>query len=550
MWTKALKPLVMMQLKDKIDFSFLKSKKQTISKIVLSVLGFVLITAVIFVLFYVSKLLKLFHLINIIPVSVVVIIFTVMELLSILSCTFRLMQNLYFAKDNQVLLTLPVTTNQVFTSKIIVFYLYELIKNLYFFVPLFLAYGLIAGLPIYFYLWLVVCWVLISALTVSISALLSIFAMLISIFLKNFNIIKIFLFLTIVGLGIWGIVEIINLIPANLDLVGSWGTIFWEIQDFLSAFTTKMYPFTKLTEMVVGGYVGIQPKLFSLTTLWVFLSVLATIVLCIALAFLISKPLFFRMASKPFEYRKITLERRNKNKKRNSFLSSVRMEILNLFRTSEEFVSLLGTAIALPIMILLLNKLFSAMSTSLQGDNMTVSFNFLIILLIALASNGKIASIYSREGSASYLIKTRPSEYRKSLIAKLVPSVVIMSLSILISVGVFRIFSKLSIFNTVLLGLSAVFIYLLHLFWSAEMDVMNPQSAQYATTGSHVSNPNETKSSIAMFFLAFLFFAISLFLSGESINNAWIKVVLIALALLVYRVWSFVNKIKYYYKEK
>ena len=539
-----------MQLKDKIDFSFLKSKKQTISKIVLSVLGFVLITAVIFVLFYVSKLLKLFHLINIIPVSVVVIIFTVMELLSILSCTFRLMQNLYFAKDNQVLLTLPVTTNQVFTSKIIVFYLYELIKNLYFFVPLFLAYGLIAGLPIYFYLWLVVCWVLISALTVSISALLSIFAMLISIFLKNFNIIKIFLFLTIVGLGIWGIVEIINLIPANLDLVGSWGTIFWEIQDFLSAFTTKMYPFTKLTEMVVGGYVGIQPKLFSLTTLWVFLSVLATIVLCIALAFLISKPLFFRMASKPFEYRKITLERRNKNKKRNSFLSSVRMEILNLFRTSEEFVSLLGTAIALPIMILLLNKLFSAMSTSLQGDNMTVSFNFLIILLIALASNGKIASIYSREGSASYLIKTRPSEYRKSLIAKLVPSVVIMSLSILISVGVFRIFSKLSIFNTVLLGLSAVFIYLLHLFWSAEMDVMNPQSAQYATTGSHVSNPNETKSSIAMFFLAFLFFAISLFLSGESINNAWIKVVLIALALLVYRVWSFVNKIKYYYKEK
>lgn len=550
MWTKALKPLVMMQLKDKIDFSFLKSKKQTISKIVLSVLGFVLITAVIFVLFYVSKLLKLFHLINIIPVSVVVIIFTVMELLSILSCTFRLMQNLYFAKDNQVLLTLPVTTNQVFTSKIIVFYLYELIKNLYFFVPLFLAYGLIAGLPIYFYLWLVVCWVLISALTVSISALLSIFAMLISIFLKNFNIIKIFLFLTIVGLGIWGIVEIINLIPANLDLVGSWGTIFWEIQDFLSAFTTKMYPFTKLTEMVVGGYVGIQPKLFSLTTLWVFLSVLATIVLCIALAFLISKPLFFRMASKPFEYRKITLERRNKNKKRNSFLSSVRMEILNLFRTSEEFVSLLGTAIALPIMILLLNKLFSAMSTSLQGDNMTVSFNFLIILLIALASNGKIASIYSREGSASYLIKTRPSEYRKSLLAKLVPSVVIMSLSILISVGVFRIFSKLSIFNTVLLGLSAVFIYLLHLFWSAEMDVMNPQSAQYATTGSHVSNPNETKSSIAMFFLAFLFFAISLFLSGESINNAWIKVVLIALALLVYRVWSFVNKIKYYYKEK
>ena len=33
---KALKPLVMMQLKDKIDLSFLKSKKQTITKVILS----------------------------------------------------------------------------------------------------------------------------------------------------------------------------------------------------------------------------------------------------------------------------------------------------------------------------------------------------------------------------------------------------------------------------------------------------------------------------------------------------------------------------------
>jgi len=44
---KHLKPLVMMQLKDKIDFSFLKSKKKTISKIVFSILGFVAVTAVI-----------------------------------------------------------------------------------------------------------------------------------------------------------------------------------------------------------------------------------------------------------------------------------------------------------------------------------------------------------------------------------------------------------------------------------------------------------------------------------------------------------------------
>ena len=82
------------------------------------------------------------------------------------------------------------------------------------------------------------------------------------------------------------------------------------------------------------------------------------------------------------------------------------------------------------------------------------------------------------------------------------------------------------------------------------MDVMNPQYDQYATTGTHISNPNETKSTIAMLFLSFVFFGISLFLSVENIATAWIKVGIVALAILGYRIWSFYNKVKYYYKEK
>ena len=139
--------------------------------------------------------------------------------------------------------------------------------------------------------------------------------MMLSIFLKNFSLVRTILFIAVVALGIWAIVEIIYLIPENLDIVGSWGTIFWKIQDFLTAFTKIMYPFSKITELVVGGYVGIQPKLFSISTLWILLSVLGVIIVCLGLAFLISKPLFFKMASKPFEYRKITLERNNKNRK-------------------------------------------------------------------------------------------------------------------------------------------------------------------------------------------------------------------------------------------
>lgn len=546
----SLKPLVLMQLKDKLDLSYLNSKKDTIRKIGLSIGSFAIITALIYVLFYVAKLLRLFHIVAIIPVSVVVIAFTVMQLLSIVSCTFRLMNNLYFSKDNQFLLTMPATTNQLFISKIIVFFLYELLRNLYFFVPLFFAYGLTAGLPIYFYLWMIVCWLLISALTVSISALLSIFAMLISIFLKNFSVVKVILFCSVVGFVVWLLIQVIGLIPANLDLVGSWGTIFWRIQDFLTMFMEKFAPFAYLTQLVIGGYDGLKPKLFSAETLPILAVVIGVTIVCLLLSFVITKPLFFRMASKPFEYRKVNVNRVIKNKKVSPFLSSVKIQITNILRNSDELYSLMSSAIALPILILLLNKLYAAMSTSNLGNHMTISFNLLIILLIALATNGKLASIYSREGGASQLVKTRPNEYTHSLLAKLIPNMVVMSISIIAAVNVFALFNEISTINTILFGVSAVFIYNAHALWSAEMDVMNPQHAQYAATGGHISNPNETKSSAFMFILAFLFFVISLFLSMENIKVSWIKVATVALVLLVFRIWSYVNKVRVYYKEK
>ena len=547
---KLIRPLVMMQLKDKIDLSYLKSKKTAIQKIILSILAFVLITAVIFVLLFLSKFLKLFHLIDIVPTSVIVVVFTIMEALSLISCTFGLMKNLYFSKDNPVLLTLPVTTNQVFLSKIIVYFIYELKKTLYFIVPLFLSYGLISGLPIYFILWLVVCWFFLSLFNVAFASLFSIAAMGITMFLRNFNIFRILLFLLAVGGGLWIIISLINLIPEDLDIIATWGSLFWDIQDFLNGFVKAVPIFAYLTQLFIGGYRGIKAVLFFRTTPIILLVLIGATAILFALAFLISRPLFFKMAAKPFEYRKVTREFKKKNKKINSFLSAVKAQTLLIFRTSDELFSLAGCAVAMPILILLLNRIFAAMSTRLLGDYMTVAFNLLIILLISLATNGKVASIHSREGAAAYLNKTRPNEYRTNIIAKLVPNAVVMSVSIIASTIVFGAFTSLTSINVILFGATAVFVFLMHLLWSAEMDIMNPQYTQYATTGEHNNNPNETKSTVTMFIMSVLFVGIALFLSMENVNAAWIKVVLVSLGLLVYRIWSVLSKIKYYYKEK
>lgn len=547
---KALKPLVMMQLKDKLDFSFLKSTKQTIAKIILTILAFGVVTGAFFGFFFLADFLNIFSMSMAIPPTVIVVIFTVMEILTLLSCTFGLMKALYFSKDNPVLLTLPASTNQVFISKIIVYFIYELKRTLFFIVPLLLAYGLVSGLPLYFILWVAVSWIILALFNTAFAALFSIFAMLLTMFLRNFGFVKVLLFLGAVGIVIYALVTVINLIPENFDIRAVWGTIFWAMQDFLNAFSKIMFPFAMLVELFIGKYRGLKAALFTNNTLTYFGLLVGAIIVLFTLAFLISRPLFFKMAAKPFEYRKVTHEFKRKNRKTNSFLSAVKAQTLLICRTSDDLFALMGCAVSMPILILLLNRIFAAISTRALGDAMTISFNLLIMLLIALASNGKMASVYSREGSAAYLNKTRPNEYRTNLIAKITPNAVVMIISIIASCAIVAKFSALNTFNDVCFALVVIFAYVMHLLWSAESDVVNPQSSHYATTGEHPNNPNETKSSITMFIVSFITCLISLFLCIENIKVAFVKIVLIFLALLIYRVWSYLSTIKYFYKEK
>ena len=151
---RALITLVKMQLKEKMDLSYLRSTRGLIFKIVWLLIEFAAITAVLTVLFNYVKLLGLFSLVHDIPVSVISIIFAVMLFLSIVTDTVGLMKSLYFSKDNTVLLTFPATPSLVFLSKLVTYYVYELRKSFMFIVPMFIAFGITKGYGVYYYPWL------------------------------------------------------------------------------------------------------------------------------------------------------------------------------------------------------------------------------------------------------------------------------------------------------------------------------------------------------------------------------------------------------------
>ena len=242
--------------------------------------------------------------------------------------------------------------------------------------------------------------------------------------------------------------------------------------------------------------------------------------------------------------------RARKNVKRRPFLSAIKKEFISGLR-SNYFIKLIGVlCVVMPMAIYLLNKIYSAMNTRFLGTQMTVCFNVLIILLILLMTNIDLSSVYSRDGSSSYLNKVQPAPYSLLLFSKLFFPLVIALGGTFFTVSIFASFAELSEIDEFMLGVTVYGIYAAHLFMSAESDIMNPQYEQYATFNEQANNPNETMSAITGIIFSIVIFIVALFLSSSSTSGVWTKLAIVALALAVFKVFTFLSKIKAFYKEK
>ena len=674
-WLRDFMTLVAMQLKEHLSFSFKADKKGALTKIILFAILLIGVTAIIAVVFWLLGYLNIVGN-GIIPVPLFNVLLYFVVLLNIFSCLHKLTKSLYFSEDNQVLLSYPVNSGVIFLSKLVVFYILELVKSFAFLVPLFLAYGITNIIPtnsitvmIGYIPWVFFCFFIISFIPVAIGAVLSIpYMYVLSLLKKSQYIQSILAFLGIVAVVVFLFISF-SKIPADLKIASNWATTYYpnviSFAENVEKFSGPLY----FVPVLVLGYYGYEHsanphalRIVNANTGLVLLGFIGVIAVLLVISYFLAKPLFFRMATKPFEYRKVLINhnyklnidkalispkafrpklqypiskkdregiinklskllrrvnreeklflRRKIDNKRilkflNKYSHSLKFEIIdaseitdfgfivetrnevpflvlvkekkkNIYscydpfylgkknRVKEKKLTLLVKELLLdlrtpglmisnvllfiitPLAISLLNALFAAINTSFQGKTYTVMFNVLIIMLIVLASNVTMASIYSREGKTSYMLKAMPVNYMASLAFKLMIRATIVVLSIALTMILYSNYCKINFVRYDLLFFTFVFIYLGHLLWSAELDFMNPKDNLYAALGQNVNNPNETTSAILTFIIAFAMMGISFFLISTEVSNAFIKLFLIGLVFFLARLGLFILKILAY----
>ena len=547
--------LIAVQYRDKVDTSWTNSFKSIIQKIVFTVVKFVLLMAVVIVA------LKLVSFIFIIQAEIMdffLLFLGFYTILNLFYVTFGLVKSLYHADDNKVLATYPISSAKLFITKILVFELFELRKSFDILLPISLGF-LITGvmgdiIPFGAIFWAIIPMLLVITITVLLGALLSIPALFIYNFLKKHPIIEGITIALIAGGVIFGLVYLITLIPegqGNIDINVSYSLIKQAIQNFTKLFAKILYPVNFAYRSMVGeSGAYLTNKILPITLARVGIMIAVAGVL-FGLVFLIIKPFYFNMMTKTFEFDKQIIDKQKENKVRERHWAFVLKEIKLTLRDLDISGSYLGVYVAVPILLLLIDKVFAAMATNLRGDVLVAGFNVLLIILPLLASSTVVATVFSREGRTAYIKKTKPIKPYFPLTSKLLFNLIFVIPSIAACCFIFVKFTNADVGSGIFLGLTALCVEYGHIFFSASLDIMNPQNEVYATEGTSIANPNERKSTIVGFLVALLFAGLALvFLFEDKMLPSFIKLFFISLAFAAGCILLFFLKVKAFYIDR
>ena len=414
---KQLWRLSLLQLRDKIDFSWVKSRKTLIQTIVFGVLKFAVVAAltfgVLFLLTYIGFI-KTKH-DDILPIFTIFL--GVMFVLSVASSTYNLMKSLYFADDNKVLITLPVTPNKLFLSKIFVYYVFEVKKALDILIPCivgFLAFEIadfkIVEITFWSFIWMIIPVLIFVAIQVLTASILSIPFLYIYRFFKKNPILDLVGVAVLLAVGLFAVIRLISLIPADIDLDVSWPSFVSKFESLIFILDKYMYPINLYSRIFFGEVAKTMSPHYVITGFTFVRAAisLGAIVVLGLLVFFLIKPFYFKMINKTFEFDKNPNLAQKKNIRHKKYVTYANKEFKLSFRDFDISGSYLAIYIIVPILLYFMDKVISAISTSMRGDNIAIAVNILLTILPLLASNSTIATLYSKEGRTAYITKTNP----------------------------------------------------------------------------------------------------------------------------------------------
>lgn len=532
---RRIKYLTLMQIGDSVRDMRTGSKARLAAKISLRLLLVVIMMAVFTAVFWAVN--ALFQLDP--TRDMLISLLFVMQIVSVIACLSSMMLTLFASKENTMLLAFPCNYSEIFLSKIIVFALEEMKKNLYFLLPMMVGFGIIGKVELAFWLQIPVMWLALCMFPVFIGAALAIPAIFIKRFMQNHVWLYAIVMAIVAGAAFFGIFTFLSGVEIPIRLVAMYGKFIATIK----------HSFVLVNKFALF-YNWIGLAMFGETVyLYLPLTLLILAVLGV-LCFVVAMPFYFKAASASNENSTTKKHKLTMSKKGGLFGTFFRKELKIQFRTFQSVNSMIIVVFIFPLITYVFNFLMSAINTNSMGRYMSIAFNMMIILSLLGTHNANSAASISMEGNEFAVLKTAPSNTSVIAWAKLAVSGLVNLASLCMMACMLLMTTRLQAVDIIFLMLSILCISLGQIAWGFEFDIRNPKITEYATKGDGVTdNGNVAKAMAIAFLVATAFGVLGLLFMSESYFFGWLRLVALSVGFVAARFYLLHSNLKAYFED-
>lgn len=457
----------------------------------------VLAIAIILVLYIILK--KIFFLLFIrVNEDLMAIVLFATQLISFVFAIGSIMRTLYFSKDNELFMVMPVTFNQLFVSKIMMIYMNELIFNVLYMFPILFTFGILGHFSIWYFLLLIVFVPILPVLPIALASLISIpFMFIVKFFKRNIWLTIVTILVLVAGIFVL-YMSIVSQISGAINIAEKQVATGLEVNNAIERIGSKIFLYNYLALSVVQFSMMWFPFVYLIGSVALFM-----------ICFLIIKPFYYKVATISLENTSKVKQRAGKFKKRTPFAELLLNEIRTVFRSPAYIFQFFLFPLFMPLIVYTYDKLLITIAVNQAGQNMIFGSHILILSIIALMSNTISSIAISKEGANFYISKVSPVSYRTQVYAKLLFNAIFTVSAIIITTITTFIFTDLDALIILLSSFMIIILSLGHIVHSFDMDLMNPVLKWYDNSEISQLSKSTTKSMIYALVLSVVVFALA-----------------------------------------
>lgn len=529
---RAILNLLKLQIDNKTNLLKTKSPAKMIAAILKVLIILVVSTVATWFIFF-----KIFGLGIKINAELIGLVLLIIQLISLLFAIGHIINTLYLNKDNEMLICLPVTPNQLFISKMLFIYLKEVAVNAMISIPIFLSLGVIGSLGLSFYLAIPLFILVLPLLPIIMAGFISIPVMGVIKFLKKHTVFAIVLILLLVAAVLTGYILIVGGIAQSFSIVEKHVQTVRQINSTIKAIGKYIFIYFQMAQAMLSF------------GKWYYIACFVLICgVLLSLTVLIIRPFYFKTAMSNFENSNTVKKKNFTFKKSSPFVSLMKKEMACIFRSPSEVFEYFLFTLLMPFIVFTYDKLLMSISVNQAGINMIAGSHVMVVAIMAMLSNIVSASAISREGGNFYISKIIPINYYTQIFAK-------FSFNAIFTIGALLVTMVISFFIypvwQIILGtLAIIFAAVGHIALSIDMDIKNPTVTFQGDGKSSTTSKSTYKSVICGLIIGFILgIVIILMSSWENVVVPYIIIIAISFIFMIYRIYMLILRINLKYDK-